>query len=348
MTKKIRIARIASLNGSMADPATSHRAAWAWIRARQLEEQGVFDAVVLGEKDLPAKGHVTDVIYYWGMEWSGALNLFGGATKKNGDRLRLILDHKEAGLRQWCLDIPMPDIGYLAGKRPASEVGWECLHPKADWHAVSEVCKHIPSLAQQPDHGQRVVIGDSHAMSLWAANSYISRNDHKTLHGVLNPVGLDLANILKGWHVAERDVWLYFGNIDIRHHLMRLPDPAESTRLLVREYVRQAEDLMKFRGAATITLVEALPIPLDSRRIPKSGFYKGTPFYGHWHQRDSIRRKFNKELHLEARKIGAQVFSWPEWLIDENGALKDEHMEKPGSVHLALKTTWRMQEEGDL
>ena len=85
---------------------------------------------------------------------------------------------------------------------------------------------------------------------------------------------------------------------------------------------------------------------MDTRRIPKSGFYKGTPFYGTWQQREAVRSAFNVALHDEARKISnCKVFKWPAWMVDESGALIDEHMEKPGSVHLALKTTLRLIDE---
>jgi len=338
-----RIARIVSLNGSMADPLTSHRAAWAWIRARQLETQKVFHKVLLG--DAPSILEVTDIIYYWGMEWSGALNLFGGATKKNGDRLRKILDHRDQGLKQWCLDMPMPDVGALASNRQTFEEGWEEQKPGRHWHALSKACEDVEPLHQKHGRNPRTVIGDSHAMSLWTLGSYVSRNDHKTLHGVLDDRQLAY-NPIRATDVIGREVWLYFGNIDIRHHLTRQDQPTVAASLLVRDYARVARELLEHRGAKTVTLVEALPIPLDTRRIPKSGFYKGTPFYGTWQQREAVRSAFNVALHDEARKISnCKVFKWPAWMVDESGALIDEHMEKPGSVHLALKTTLRLIDE---
>jgi hypothetical protein len=122
----------------------------------------------------------------------------------------------------------------------------------------------------------------------------------------------------------------YFGNIDIRHHLCRQSDPAEATRDLVQRYV---EDVKKL-DFQSVKIWEPLPIENESRKLPKTGYYKGTPFYGTWTQRNEIRKIFIAELEKYSTER-VSIFKWTDHLLNAAGELDFEHMEKPQSVHLS-------------
>ena len=164
----------------------------------------------------------------------------------------------------------------------------------------------------------KMVLGDSHSISVWPGKEYgIFRNDGKTLHGFLK-LNLD-------WS-SYKHVIMYFGNIDLRFHLCRQPDPVEATKDLFTRYCEYAS-----RFNATIT--HLLPVEDESRVLPKTGQYKGQNFFGSMQQR--------KELRLIANKImsssGLQVIEWPGFFCDEKGELKFEIMEPRQSVHIKPK-----------
>ena len=68
----------------------------------------------------------------------------------------------------------------------------------------------------------------------------------------------------------------------------------------------------------------------ESRKIPKSGQYKGQNFFG------SI--ELRKELRLEANKImlesGIPFLEWPNTFLNSEGSLSFDIMEPKQSVHI--------------
>jgi hypothetical protein len=168
-----------------------------------------------------------------------------------------------------------------------------------------------------PDRSN-LVIGDSHSISVWPNESYaISRNDGKTLHGFLK-LDMDLSKY--------KHIIFYFGNIDLRFHLAMQSDPIKATKDLFKKYCEYAA-----KYNSTITML--LPIEDESRKIPKSGQYKGKNFFG------SI--ELRKNLRLEANKIilesGIPYLEWPCEFLDEKGNLSFEIMEPKQSVHIKPK-----------
>jgi len=162
---------------------------------------------------------------------------------------------------------------------------------------------------------KNMVIGDSHSLSVWPNENYgISRNDGKTLFGFLK--------LEKDLSVYDH-VILYFGNIDVRFHLCRQPDPIKATKELFNRYVEYAD---KYDS----TIATLLPIEDESRKLPGSGLYKGKPFFGSIDQRKEIREIANEII----RNSGVQYLSWPKEFLDEKGNLKFDVMEPKQSVHL--------------
>jgi hypothetical protein len=157
------------------------------------------------------------------------------------------------------------------------------------------------------------LIGDSHSISVWPNECWnISRRDGKTLFGFLKD--------------PEKADWFYFGNIDVRFHLARQPDPHRATLELVRRYIDWS---LKCKAKVTCLL----PIESESRRLPGTGLYKGEPFYGSQKLRAELVSVFNTELltsDLEAHQ-------WPlEWYQDRE-FYEREVMEPGKSVHIKPK-----------
>ena len=79
-------------------------------------------------------------------------------------------------------------------------------------------------------------------------------------------------------------------------------------------------------------VVETIGIEDESRELPKTGYFKGTPFYGSWELRQAVRNVFNGSLDLWLK--GNQV-KYPDYFFDESGKLKFDVMEVPGSIHIS-------------
>lgn len=160
----------------------------------------------------------------------------------------------------------------------------------------------------------------------WMINSV----PFKTLHGALK---MGLKSFFPTDKVKFKQLEYYFGNIDIRHHLMRQDYPEQATRLLVQDYFSEAKKIAGETGAE-IKIYEPLPIENERRHIPKTGWYEKTPFYGSWEHRDTIRNVFIDQA-IKEQGNGVTFFRWCEKLKNNIGELDFKYMEKPQSVHLS-------------
>jgi hypothetical protein len=168
---------------------------------------------------------------------------------------------------------------------------------------------------------RRCVIGDSHALSVWRPTFALDFTAGRTLHGFLK------RNTPEEINEKYDKVILYFGNIDLRFHLMRQPDPFSATVDLFTRYVQFA---MKLRNA---TVVNLLPVEHESRKIPGTGLYKKQPFFGTRLERMQLREVANDIME----KSGLDVIEWPTEWIDEDGTKMLEILEMKQSVHLKPK-----------
>lgn len=185
---------------------------------------------------------------------------------------------------------------------------------------VSGVAYHNTMLA----HGlvnRKGVIGDSHALSVWKPEHSLDFTPGRTLHGFLKRETAEEINS------RFDEVTLYFGNIDLRFHLMRQADPKAATADLFTRYVAFAKQLKK------ATLVELLPVEHESRKIPGTGLYKKQPFFGTRAERMELREIANKIIN----ESGLEVIQWPSEWIDEDGTKMLDILEMKQSVHLRPK-----------
>jgi hypothetical protein len=166
-----------------------------------------------------------------------------------------------------------------------------------------------------------IVIGDSHSLSVWSPEYSLSFNPGKTLHGWLKTANAHAISSMNS------DVVLYFGNIDLRFHLCRQPDPKQATIDLFTKYIEFAKQL------TNPVLVQLLPVEHESRKIPGTGLYKGKPFYGSREQRTELRHIANKMIE----ESGLKFISWPESWEDADGTAMLEILESKQSVHIKPK-----------
>ena len=77
-----------------------------------------------------------------------------------------------------------------------------------------------------------------------------------------------------------------------------------------------------------------LSIENESRKLLKTRYYKGTPFYGSWDVRNAIKDRFNETLEYVAEK---NELGFLKWEFNQNAELPFDKMEARQSVHIAPK-----------
>ena len=170
------------------------------------------------------------------------------------------------------------------------------------------------------------VVGDSHAICMYRRGYNVKSIPFKTLHGALK-TGLAELVIPNLSHIE-----FYFGNIDARHHLCRQDDTKAAIRTLVTNYIEQVKAL----DVEHKTIYELLPIENPSRKIPKTGWYKDTPFYGSWQERNDARLYFKDYAMKLCSSCDVEFREWiPKNFYNTQNELSFDVMEKPGSVHLS-------------
>ncbi len=262
-----------------------------------------------------------------GANFSGTLNLFGGANKDVFDRINRVMTSEKVV----SLDHEMPDYGEMLRKRIGAKTTYEGI--TESWcDRLSVKCKWINSLKMEELENayDGITVGDSHTIAYANKGDVVFRNDGKTLHGALNE-GLetfmrDVSAKRDKFMSFDTPVTFCFGSIDIRHHVCRHGGLSKS---MIERYVDQAHTV-------TNNPFFAKPVPVEfvGRRIPKSGFYKGEPFYGSWEDRRDITGEFIMHLHdllPEERIVGPPE----EWYRMDPEKYAKTHMELSSSFHIA-------------
>ena len=294
----------------------SHKSAWSYLLKAQLNYLGIEAEVLDKSSDI----HEYDVwMIALPMEFAGSYNLFGGATDEPAARIERFLDFKGP---IYCLNREMPDVGaFVTSRMKSCSERWS----KLDAEAITQKCESIETIDLKTGTGT-FVLGDSHSVSVCPPNADISRNDGKTLFGVMKE-GMTT-------YIPEGTTHLvtYFGNIDVRHHLCRQKNPYEAAVKLAQDYIEHLKSL----NIEKVTVHTLLPIEFEGRRIPKTGWYKGTPFAGSRLERVEVMEAFNHQVRVLGKDAGFEVLDWPtHWFSENPEEFAKNYMEKPGSVHLS-------------
>lgn len=287
--------------GVIAAPSTagySHSAGWNVLVASQLHQiTGEKLVFVRDEEDL---SEVDAICFLHGPNHKeGVYNLMGGLGIPLMSRLQMIES----------FDGPLFSVGAFSfvdffNKRIPNGEKWKSSDP---------------IIIDPNPQNTSLTIGDSHSISVWTPGEAILRMDGKTLYGWLkNPTMFTGIDRLTS----------YFGNIDIRFHLARQPDPIKATEELACRYLEWLTSL----DVNQVRVAELLPIEDESRALPGTGKLNGQNFYGDLKLRQDLRLVFNSVLQDFSEVV--EVISWPTNYVDEDNKLKFEVMEARKSVHL--------------
>lgn len=316
--KSIKIA-ISSLVGKLSPKPSSHKSGWAFMLCNQLVNAGYKNATVI--TDWTTDWSQFDVVLLeHGMEYKGTFNIFGGANDELYHQINRLFT---TGPRMYSLHHDMPSIAELIEKRlkTGSEL-FKTLESRIE--EARDICSRI----QRVDHIEKtdkLCFGDSHSFSQYTPGFMVNRNDGLTMFGTLKR---GLSEYVYPW---TNELRIYLGNIDIRHHLMRQPDPSAALTAMVLMY----EQVLQESGIKTIEVVQALPIENESRKLPKTGYYKDTPFAGSWQERTALVELMNRMIVEMCDRNGWSTWQHSEVYKNPIGELSFDVMEKPKSVHIA-------------
>lgn len=258
-----------------------------------------------------------------GVNFGGTLNLFGGATQEIFDKL----DRIQACKNVVSLDIDMVDWGDQLKKRIGAPT--TCASITEPWcDALSIWCKSIKSLKQQDlTHLAGISVGDSHTPAYSRVNDIVLRENGKTLFGMLKR---GIESEFRGMVIPKQPITCSYGSIDIRHHILRHAD--FNLTDMLKEYVKQGRALEDKYGC-DVFYTAPVPVEFEDRRLPKTGYFKGTPFFGSRADRLSLTLRFIEELK---ELSGDKVVGPPDFWYEMDGKKYAEmYMENGSSVHIA-------------
>ena len=165
-------------------------------------------------------------------------------------------------------------------------------------------------------------VGDSHTVMLWRPDRTVDALYGRTLYRAVSE-GL---RTLVPLHV--KSVAFCFGNIDLRHHLMRQSNPMFEAKQLAKQYAEQADAM-----DCETSVCELLPIIDPARRVTKSYYFKKEPHAGTAEEREELRKCFNETLHESVRNT--EVLRVPSHFVGDDGLLKPEVIEATkGGIHI--------------
>lgn len=318
-TNKIAITGLLS---NITTKPSSHKGGWTRILKCQLESIGYTHVKILDNKD--SLLDYDTVIFDLGAEFSGALNMFGGLDEKTYKRLKELYDFK-GKIYSWRHALPKLSEALKSRGNNAST----CEAFKAERKDFLDILDAGLSFTAVFDHAyvtDKLLIGDSHTAGVWTPQYMIERRDGRTLEGMLNNKTIDKIISQFPQNVPIKELFIHASSIDIRHHWGRHQNPAASAQVWAQTLVKELHRLGIPSG-----VMHTMGIENENRDLPKTGFFKGTPFYGTWGTRQGMRDVFNTTISNS--QIGYKEY--PETFFNVNGELDFSVMEKPQSVHIS-------------
>ena len=289
----------------------SHRGAQGVIYGDMIKQK-------YGHCDVNYGGEIVDhnqydnLWVYHGSDYSGGLNMFGGVYGFPYVQNTVNFSKFKGQVYSIGIDFP-PYHEMLKNKLESAK-----REVQPEWEQVDlENLKRMHDTAirvDYPNPTDKLVIGDSHSICMYRPGWTVNSVPFKTLNGALKE-GFDsfIPHDYKELHC-------YFGNIDVRHHIIRLE----------ASIIDLADRYMEEAGKYNAKIYELLPIENESRKIPQSGYHKGQPFWGSWQERSDIRNQFNDYIEKEYG-----IIRWTDKLYNNIGELDFKYMEKPKSIHLS-------------
>lgn len=295
--------------------ANSHVRGWTQVWAEQLN----------AEVDHKCSTNILNgslVYIEHGVNFGGTLNLFGGAGQDIFEKIDRVIQCKNVV----SLDFDMPNWGEQLRKRIGNATTYAGI--TEEWcDMLSSWCtSNVASLKQENiDWLNGISVGDSHTPAFSQANDVVLRTNGKTLFGTLKN---GLKNEFRGM-TPKGQITFSLGSIDIRHHLLRHDDNLDN---MISEYVAQGQELEREYGV-DVYYGAPVPVEYEDRKLPKSGYFKGTPFFGSRNDRIQLTLRFIELLNTHS---GNKVIMPPEeWYHMDGEKYAKMYMEASSSVHIS-------------
>lgn len=258
-----------------------------------------------------------------GVNFGGVLNLFGGVSEGLVDRLEELANYKG---RLVSLDWTMPNYAHQLSRR----LGQATCSPRLTPALLADLdarLKNSTTLTQQDLKSDVIAIGDSHSTAFAANGSSVIRTNGLTLHGALQK-GHFVDQIGRLVHKPRR-VTLVCGSIDIRHHIGRQSAPRQAVIDLCNNYSNVA-DFLESEYDIQVEIAAPVPVEWEKRKIPQTGFYKGTPFTGTLEDRQEWT-----DLFMDKMSHRCLIKPPGYWYSMDPEKYADTYMELNSSVHIA-------------
>ena len=315
-------ALVCLLSNNLARPIHSHKSSPAVMYADMIAQTARHDSITINYHDVDDWNEFDEVYIYFGNDWNGKqINFIGGIDKQLPEGYLKLSKFKG---KVYTLDRPMMDLAKrIKYKMNNARALGKVLDPSWDTIDFAQLERLVDTAVYlpHPNKTDSLVIGDSHAICMYRPGWMVNSVPMTTLNGALNKGLEHLIGDVEGLKNLE----IYLGNIDVRHHLVRLGGIKHTEELADRLTIA-----VKYLPYNT-SVYELLPIENESRDVPTSGWYKGQPFWGSWEERNNARLKFKERLVSN----GIKVIQWTDYLLNDKGELSFDYMEKPRSIHLS-------------
>lgn len=297
--------------------------------------KGWFDAwqQLLGAKIATTSEEVeaAAVVYVgFGPNYSGTLNLFGGADRRFWSMWSALAKRAEDGKAVTFLENRPAKLASSFAKRIGSKSTWSGADKQmAD--KISQFAVEHRTLLSMEDYADfmpcsPICVGDSHTLAYAKEDSAVLKYDGKTAYGTIKN---GIESILHPRFVPGRDITLSLGSVDIRHHVLRQERPLVEIFSISKGIIHIAESLKSL--GANVSIAAPVPVEHEARRIPKTGWFKDQPFFG---TRED-RLQCTLQMIGELSKSDISVVCPPmEWYTMNPEEYASEHMELSSSVHI--------------
>ncbi len=247
-----------------------------------------------------------------GANFAGSINLMGGFN----EIIKRHIDNLLAAETITILDGPPAQYGEQLKKRKDVE-------DKAWCDAITQKLAESKSIVGSDLSHDWLSIGDSHVCAYARENSSVVKQDGTTLFGQVKE---DFAYIKSHIKPHHKGITISLGNIDVRHHLCRVENSISTISNMI-------ESLNNFGTSLGIEVEYAAPWPIEfeERKLPKTGYYKGRPFWGTREERIEAAKSIEAWMYVKNMNI---VKCPKEWYHMDPAVYAAERMEKPQSVHL--------------
>lgn len=307
----------------------SHKGGWTRLLKCQLKNAGYENVKILDNKDSISEYGI--IIFDLGAEYSGALNLFGGLDEKVFKRLEEIREFK-GEFFNWKNE--SPNLLESLKSRRTNASTCEGFRNESN-EFLEEVQRNFEKVKSfyHVYRTDKLLIGDSHTPAVWDPTMMIERRDGRTLKGMLERNTIQ--KYFNQYRYAGHDinfVHVHCSSIDIRHHVHREENPD----LYITNLARSLLSRLMALSEAHLTVTHSMGIEDESRKLPKTGYFKGAPFTGSCEQRIRSRNIFNIIMdEVPTMDNDTSVLKYPEYFFDKSGKLRFEVMEIPQSIHIS-------------